>query len=146
MARGRKVSPRGVADSEGGAVRMPGDMTPHASAKWLAIVPLIEDMTTIRETDVDALRQYCEACCLRTKAMLELEDKELILITPNGAYQTNPLLKVIAQAESVMMKLSERFGLDPTSRKRLQIAAKSVSNPFMDYLKGGRKRAEKPSE
>jgi P27 family predicted phage terminase small subunit len=145
MARGRKVSPgpSAVADRDGEkGIAVPHGMTPKARAKWLAIVPLIAEMCPLRETDSDALRQYCEAVMLREKAMAELEQKELVLETPNGAFQTNPLLKIISQAEAVMMKLAERFGLDPASRRRLQIAGKKSASPFLDFLKKGRERSK----
>ena len=144
MARGRKVVPKSqsVADQEGEGPSPPDGMTAKALAKWRAIVPLIAQMCPLRETDCDALRQYCEAVMLREKAMAELEKKELVLETPNGAFQTNPLLKIIAQAESVMMKLAERFGLDPASRRRLQIAGKKGGSPFLDFLKKGRERTK----
>jgi P27 family predicted phage terminase small subunit len=117
-------------------------MTAAATAKWRHLVPLIASMCPLRETDSDALQQYCEAAVLRERAMRELEGKDLVLMTPNGAHQTNPLLKVISQAEAVMLKLAERFGLDPASRRRLQIATRKSGSPFLDFLKKGRERSK----
>jgi P27 family predicted phage terminase small subunit len=61
-----------------------------------------------------------------------------VIETPNGARQINPLLTIAEKAEAFMFKLSERFGLDPASRKRLQIAAKRGASPLADFLKEGR--------
>jgi P27 family predicted phage terminase small subunit len=149
MSRGRKRSVSGLADEGkgGGLAAMvpPLDMTPPAMQKWRAIVPLIAELCALRETDADALRQYCEMSVLAAKASAELEGQSLTLVTPNGAMQVNPLLKVISQANSVLMKLSERFGLDPASRKRLQLATKQSSSPLLDYLKRGSNRKAGPT-
>jgi P27 family predicted phage terminase small subunit len=140
VARGRKPSPGGLADKGGGcSIDPPSDLSPAALEKWRVIVPLIAERVSLEATDLDALCQYCDAAVLRAKAVLELADERLTLMSPNGARQVNPLLKVISQAESVLMKLSERFGLDPASRKRLQIAAKKSASPFLDYLNRGKK-------
>lgn len=147
MARGRKKdvvvpSAPSLADKEKGtaAVSRPADMTPLAAAKWDVIVPLIAERVTLRESDQDALRQYCEAAVLRIKALKELELQPLVLATPNGAMQINPLQKIIANQDALMMKLSERFGLDPASRQRLKVAEQAAASPFMDFLKNGRER------
>ena len=164
MARGRKSNPvpqdepvvipvakppQPVAHNEGSlggtgdGVTMPGGMTQAAQDVWRRVVPLIASMYPLRESDADALHQYCDAVCLRAKAMAELQkpNSELILCTPNGAYQTNPLFKIIAQFEAVMMKIGERFGLDPTSRRRLKIADKQANaDPFQEFISGGGRR------
>lgn len=162
MARGRKpvLNPvkkprRGVASQatspgEGGTgegeIVPPDGMTPRALEKWRTLAPMVAAMSPLRDTDADALRQYCEACVLRDRAMIELEGSPLVLSTPNGAMQTNPLLKIIAQADGVILKLSERFGLDPASRKRLNLASKRAGSPFMDFLKKKGERAKPDSD
>lgn len=144
--RGRKKTPAAtdspavpVANPSGPSVPgMPEGMTRAGQSVWGRLVGLIAAMCPLRETDADALRQYCEAVALWRRACDALEDAELILVTPNGAYQANPLLKVRGQAEAVMLKLSERFGLDPASRRRLAIAADTGTSEFMEFLKRGR--------
>ena len=141
--RGRRATPKVAEEVESRELDPPDDMTTSGKEKWLQLVPLIASMTQIQETDMDALRQYCEACVIRSKAMKELEDQPYTLVTPNGAMQVNPLLKVISQQESVMMKLSERFGLDPASRKRLKISSKEVkNNPLLDFMNRGKGRTK----
>lgn len=151
MARGRKpavvmgADTVGLAHKEGrgagGAVALdePPGMTAAVREKWRKLVPLIAKACPLKETDADALRQYCEAVTLREKAQKEMETAPLVLVTPNGAQQVNPLLKIVSQCEAVMMKLSERFGLDPASRKRLAIEASNPSQDEMsDFIASGR--------
>lgn len=144
MARGRKPAPKlpeGVADEKAGYVPPePAGMGKRAVAKWRVIVPLIAQQVALKEVDADALRQYCEAAVLREKAVAELEDAPLLCEGPNGAQYGNPLMKIISQQESLMMKLAERFGLDPASRRRLQIEAVKADSAFAEFLKSGRTR------
>lgn len=115
----------------------PDDLPAAALDVWRRVVPLVAETVALRETDLDALRQYCEAVALRARALKELagDGVPLVCLTPNGAQQVNPLLKIVSQADSIILKLSERFGLDPASRKRLQIAAQKQATPFLDFLK-----------
>lgn len=150
MARGRKVIPRpsamaDAASGDGETVQPPDGMTPRVLGKWNQLVPLIARMCPLRDTDADALRQYCEAFVLRERALAELEDGPLVLVTPNGARQTNPLLKIVGQQEAVILKLAERFGLDPASRRRLAIAATKSASPLLDFIKAGRDRRKPPA-
>lgn len=142
--RGRKKAPKpcgAVADEKAGYVPpMPVGMGPKAVAKWRAIVPLIAQQVGLKEVDADALRQYCEAVVLREKAVAELEDSPLLCSGPNGAEYASPLMKIIKEQESTMMKLAERFGLDPASRRRLQIEAAKADTAFGEFLKRGRDR------
>lgn len=142
MARGRKPNPKpGAFDggqSAGYAPPRPAGMGKRAAAKWAAIVPMIARQVPLKDVDADALRQYCEAVVLREKAVAELEDAPLLLAGPNGAEYGNPLLKVVKESELVMMRLSERFGLDPASRRRLAIESAKPDTAFAEFLKRGR--------
>lgn len=113
-------------------------------AKWRAIVPLIAQQVPLKEVDADALRQYCEAAVLREKAVGELEDAPLLMSGPNGAEYGNPLMKIIKEQDTLMMKLAERFGLDPSSRKRMQIEAVKADTAFSEFMKRGRERPKPP--
>lgn len=149
MARGRKPNSKSpaVADERGGyEPPQPDGMGPRAVAKWRAIVPLIAKLVPLKEVDADALRQYCEAVVLREKAVAELEDAPLLMSGPNGAEYANPLMKIITQQETLMMKMAERFGLDPASRRRLQIEAAKADTAFTEFLKRGRERPKPEAE
>lgn len=145
MARGRKASPKPsageVADVKAGyQPPEPEGMGERAAAKWRAMVPLIAQQVPLKEVDADALRQYCEAAVLREKAVKEMENAPLLMSGPNGAEYANPLMKIIKEQESLMLKLAERFGLDPSSRRRLQIEAAKADTAFSEFLKRGQQR------
>jgi P27 family predicted phage terminase small subunit len=146
MARGRKPNPKSppvpvVADGSGPyCPPEPPGLGKRAQAKWRAIVPLIAQQVALKEVDADALRQYCEAVVLREKAVAELEDAPLLMSGPNGAEYANPLMKIITQQESLMMKMAERFGLDPSSRRRLMIETVKADTAFSEFMKRGRER------
>jgi P27 family predicted phage terminase small subunit len=147
MARGRKPvltsAPGKPEESE--VLTPPDGMTSRALEKWHVVVPLIAQQCALKEHDIDALRQYCEAFALYCKANKEMDEGPLIHTTTNGSLQTSPLLKIVKQCEATMMKLSERFGLDPSSRQRLKIASKvggNASAEFMGFLNRGKRNGK----
>jgi P27 family predicted phage terminase small subunit len=129
MARGRKTTASLAApaadEPRGKAPAPPPGLTAAALAKWERVVPLIAERVALSAADVDALAAYCDAAARRDRALRELDDDPdgLVVMTPNGARQINPLLTIADKCEATMMKLSERFGLDPASRQRLKVAA-----------------------
>jgi P27 family predicted phage terminase small subunit len=145
MARGRKKDagkPDG-AEAAGFVPTMPEGLGPASAAKWARLVPLIAAQVSLKEVDADALRQYCEASVWRAKAAAELEAADsLLMANPNGAEYANPLVKIISQQEAVMLRLSERFGLDPASRRRLQLESAKSDDVFAEFLKRGRTGAK----
>jgi P27 family predicted phage terminase small subunit len=157
VARGRKPNPVPDAVNDpspdlahnGGAATasgpdMPGGLSAAVQEKWRQIVPLVVAGVGVQESDVDAIVQYCESVVLRSRALKELESADLILMTPNGASQVNPLLKIVSQCESVMMKLSERFGLDPASRQRLKVASTNKQgDPMGEFIADGMQRRKR---
>ena len=124
MARGRKSTVSIVAATgDPVAITEPPGLSPGASEKWASLVPLLVQSRGLVQTDADAIAQYCEAWALRQRALAELHERgsKLVHETPNGALQINPLITIARQQEAVMMRLSERFGLDPASRQRLKV-------------------------
>lgn len=147
MARGRKPTPDLAGPSgagDGYEPPMPETMGLRAKAKWVSIVPLIARQVALRDVDADALRQYCEAAVIREKAMAELEFAPLLVSGPNGAEYGNPLMKIVKEQDALMTKLAERFGLDPASRRRLQMEAAKADTAFTEFLKRGRDRPTAP--
>lgn len=141
MARGRKatvVIPRPVAHG-GTKVGEPPGLSPGAREKWADLLPKLGAVCDLKPTDADAIAQYCEAWALRQKALAELHAGGVRMVheTPNGALQINPLITIARQQEQVMMRLSERFGLDPASRQRLKVgqAGAGTDDEFGDFLK-----------
>jgi P27 family predicted phage terminase small subunit len=152
--RGRRPSvkladPAAGGEGEGSGYQPdpPGTLTAGGRVKWAMIVPQIARLCQLRETDADALAAYCEAWALRTRAAAEMEGQPLALATPNGTLQIHPLLKIMEKADAQILKLSERFGLTPADRKRLQLAsAASKGSKFAEFMSGGNPRTIPPTE
>jgi P27 family predicted phage terminase small subunit len=152
--RGRRPSvkladPAAGGEGEGSGYQPdpPDTLTTSARAKWDEIVPRIARLCQLRETDADALAAYCEAAALKARALREMEGKSLVLVTANGAEQINPLIKIAERADAFLVKLSERFGLTPADRKRLQLAsAAGKGSKFAEFLSGGNPRTIPPTE
>lgn len=143
-----KVSTIRVANGEKGYVpTMPTGMPDRAAAKWAELVPKIAAQVQLRDVDVDALQQYCEAAAVREKAVAELHAPgvPLLMTNPNGAAFPNPLLKVIKESDSLMTRLSLRFGLDPSSRERLKMTTpEKADSAFAAFLERAKTRPRPP--
>ena len=138
-----KVSVASVPSGDKGYIPpIPAGMPELAAARWVELVPLIAQVVQLRDVDTDALRQYCEAAVLREKAVAELDGAPLLLSGPNGAEYANPLMRIIKEQDALMARLSERFGLDPASRRRLPGEAATTGNALTELLARGRNRAK----
>jgi P27 family predicted phage terminase small subunit len=153
MARGRRPAVKLADPAPGGegapatgyVPDPPDDLTPEAAARWRRIVPLIAALCQLRDTDCDALGAYCEQAALRARALLEMRGQPLTLTTPNGTLQVHPLLKIVREADGMLLKLSERFGLTPADRKRLQLAsAAGGRSALAEFLSSGSNRTPAP--
>lgn len=133
--RGRKPAGQTVAKGNGYVPPTPEGLGKVALDKWGVVVPFIANQVELRDGDADLLRQYVEAWAMRCKAVEELDSQPLTLATPNGTLQINPLIKIISQKDKELSSLAERFGLDPASRKRLNISSGSAGDSaFADFM------------
>lgn len=118
----------------------PSDVTKDVREKWVELMPLLPSAAML-ECDTDVIRQYCETYCRRVKAVTELQGMPLVVEVQNGATMMNPLVKIIQQCDSMLMKLSQRLGLDPLSRQKIT----SVKNQKASKLEGFTSRNPKLS-
>ena len=54
------------------------------------------------------------------RAQQQLDKSGLLIKTPAGYVQTNPLLKVVTTQMAMINTISREFGLSPASRTRVQ--------------------------
>ena len=84
------------------------------------MVPILLQMHVLTEADEYALANLCQTQSTLVKAQQKLSETGLLLKTPSGYVQQNPLLGIVNNCTDTITKLSREFGLTPASRTRLQ--------------------------
>jgi P27 family predicted phage terminase small subunit len=100
---------------------------------WETLVPQLMRLGVLREIDQMQLASLCDSYSIMISAresMAKLPGEARMLVkTPNGAIQQNPLLSVINTQKQIIGRLATEFGLTPAARARLlQDAAPSVED------------------
>jgi len=90
---------------------------------WNTLVPELMKLGVLRMLDQIQLASLCDAYAIMISAresMAKLPGEARMLVkTPNGAIQQNPLLSVINTQRQIIGRISAEFGLTPAARARL---------------------------
>jgi P27 family predicted phage terminase small subunit len=82
-------------------------------------------MKVLREVDQIQLANLCDAYSILITAREALAklapEKQLLVKTPKGAVQQNPLLSVVNTQRQIISRLAAEFGLSPSARARLTL-------------------------
>jgi P27 family predicted phage terminase small subunit len=76
-------------------------------------------MRVLTEADGMTLASLCQAWSTMTKAHQKLNETGMLLKTPSGYVQQNPLIGIVNSCTETVTRLSREFGLTPASRTRL---------------------------
>jgi P27 family predicted phage terminase small subunit len=92
---------------------------------WRTLVPLLMNSGVLRELDQIQLANLCDATSILISAKEAMDklpaEARLIVKTPNGSFQTNPLLSIINTQRQIISRLAAEFGLSPAARARLTV-------------------------
>jgi len=78
-------------------------------------------MRVLTEADGMALASLCQAWSTMMKAQQKLNETWMLLKTPSGYVQQNPLISIVNSCMETVTRLSREFGLTPASRTRLHV-------------------------
>jgi P27 family predicted phage terminase small subunit len=101
---------------------MPAHLNKDARREWRRLVPVLLQMRVLTTADAVQLANLCTAYATLIRAQQQLDKSGLLIKTPAGYVQTNPLLKVVASQTALITTISREFGLSPASRTRIQTA------------------------
>ena len=103
------------------------DMSAHlnrdARREWRWLVPILLAMRVLTAADGAQLTDLCIALTTLSKAQQQLDKSGLLIKTPQGFVQANPLLKIVAVQTEIIGRIAREFGLSPASRTRIQAQA-----------------------
>jgi P27 family predicted phage terminase small subunit len=117
-----------------GIPNCPSFLSKAAKKKWKEIVPELDRLGVITLIDGDALACYCEAW-----GEFEATTK---IIAKNGRFTSNaagtrishPAVAQQRSAWEAIKKFSCMYGLDPSSRSKIQAAPVDNADPFEQFL------------
>lgn len=78
-------------------------------------------MRVLTEADGMSLANMCQAWSTLVKAQKKLNETGMLLKTPSGYVQQNPLIGIINSCNETVLKISKEFGLTPASRSRVDV-------------------------
>jgi len=95
----------------------PSYLPEYARQEWDRVAPGLWAIGLLSILDVTPLAAYCASYALWRRASEELDS--LTVDTRMGDLKRHPLIKVIADAASDMVRFSSEFGLTPVARTRI---------------------------
>jgi P27 family predicted phage terminase small subunit len=113
----------------------PSYLPEHARQEWDRVAPGLWAIGLITVVDTACLAAYCSSYAMWRRASEELES--LTVETRAGDLRRHPLIKVIADAASDMVRYAGEFGLTPVARTRIAQGLKPPPSKFVGLLAGG---------
>lgn len=86
---------------------------------WRRLVPVLERMRVLTEADGIVLANLCDSYSTMVQAQKKLRETGMLLRTPSGYVQQNPLISIVSSSMESVNKLAREFGLTPASRSRI---------------------------
>ena len=104
------------------------DLDAQARKEWLHIAPQLHRLGLLTPIDVAAFFTYCSALSRRKTATRLLDRARaadpvyegMVKVNPSsGVAHINPLVKLLRDAETDVLKFGAQFGLSPSGRAKL---------------------------
>ena len=100
----------------------------YAKEEWRRTAPQLHVLGLLSSVDVACLAAYCSSYAMWRRASEELES--LTVETQAGDLRRHPLIKVVADAASDMVRYAGEFGLTPVARTRITSIGTFLSTAF----------------
>jgi P27 family predicted phage terminase small subunit len=126
----------------------PGDLSPpsilrdEALAEWHRVVGLLVSVGIATPVDRAVLAAYCNAWGRFVDAERMIQQKGMTVGTGDGYAIQSTWLVIANKALDQLLKLGTEFGMTPSSRCRLTVAAPSKPDDFAMFLGGKPPRAD----
>lgn len=97
----------------------PEFVTGEAREEWDRLVELLVSSGHLARIDADILAAYCATWCDYVTARTAINAEGLTITTANGKPRPHPLLRASERAMSRLWQFSDRLGLSPLARARI---------------------------
>lgn len=116
-----------------GAPSMPTRLDARAREVWKDAIAILLPSGILTSADGEALADYCRAVS-RGDAADELVDKEGLTAATAEGIKVHPAVTIARRERDAAARFRSLFGLDPSSRARLNVPEKPKSDPTEDFL------------
>lgn len=108
----------------------------YAKDEWYIVTQELEALQILSKMDLSMLATYCHQIATIREATQQLVTSgfDMVLETPNGALQPNPLLGIINKSTDVALKIAGQFGFTPAARTRIGAPGVKQKDPFDEFL------------
>lgn len=108
----------------------PPNLTTAASNYWDEIVPQLHEAGIVTKLDVAALHVLCEnyVSWQNAAAMVNRNKNSALIMTDSGTTKESPEFKIMRQCEKRLTAMLEKFGMDPSGRKKVVKVEPGKSN------------------
>ena len=97
----------------------PSRMSKQGKAAWKYLVPPLEAMRILTESDLPALEVLCNAWAEYQACEKELKNGDYVITTAGGNDAINPIVSVRDRAWQRFHKVELEFGMTPASRPKV---------------------------
>ena len=131
-AKARKKEPK----FNSGIPECPSCLDDTAKKEWMRIISILRSAgkSFINESDMAALSSYCQAWSQFVKANQELKKCPLIQYNAYGNPMKNPLISIINDARTAILRFSHEYGLTPSARAGITITNDDKNTNLDDML------------
>jgi P27 family predicted phage terminase small subunit len=106
----------------------------YAREEWWRTAPQLHVLGLLSSVDIACLSACCSSYGMWRQASEELaREQGLLVMTQAGDQRRSPLIKIIADAASDMVRYAGEFGLTPVVRTRI---AKGIQQPAPNKFDG----------
>lgn len=121
-----------------GVPSCPTWLDPEAKAEWKRVVPELERLGLLALIDRGAVAAYCQAWSEFHTATQTLQKEGRTLTTDKGYTYPHPAVAQQRSAWQAVRQFSALFGLDPSSRSKIQVPGQPTEADQLDsFLKSG---------
>jgi P27 family predicted phage terminase small subunit len=107
----------------------------YAKQEWWRTAPELHVLGLLSSVDVACLAAYCASYAMWRQASEELDT---LVFTSQAGVRRHPLIKVVADAASDMVRYAGEFGLTPVARSRIAQNSHPPPTSKFDGLLAGR--------
>jgi P27 family predicted phage terminase small subunit len=97
----------------------PSHLDVEGRRMWRKLVPILQRMRVLTEADGIALGNLCDSYSTMVQAQKKLRETGMLLKTPSGYVQQNPLISIVSSSMETVNKLAKEFGFTPAARTRI---------------------------
>lgn len=114
----------------------PACLDAEARREWSRICKALAPSRILTQADRAALASYCSSWSLFASATKTLAVEGIVSEGSMGQKVPHPLCRVLSDSVSQMVRLGDRLGLSPVSRKSLGVTPESEPSKREQFLNG----------